>query len=55
MATAAAAATFQIAWLPFRVPELMPYGDLLRLANARVAANRPYRDKQAAADLVCSA
>jgi len=46
VAAAAAAAHIQIAWLPFRSPELMPCEDLWRLAKAQVAANRPYREDQ---------
>ena len=45
VAAAAAAAHIQIAWQPFRAPELMPCEDLWRLAR-RVAANRPYRESK---------
>jgi transposase len=50
---AATAAPIQIAWLPFRSPELMPCEDLWRLAKAPVAANRPYREE--ASDLLVQA
>jgi transposase len=52
VAAAAEAAHITIAWLPFRSPELMPCEDLWRLAKAPVAANRPDREDQPAADLV---
>jgi transposase len=52
VAAAAEAAHITIAWLPFRSPELMPCEDLWRLSKAQVAANRPYQEDQAAADLV---
>jgi transposase len=52
VAAAAAGAHIQIAWLPFRSPELMPCEDLWRRAKAEVAANRPYREDQAAEDLI---
>ncbi len=38
----AEAAQIQLAFLPFRAPELMPCEDLWRLAKAVVAANRAY-------------
>jgi hypothetical protein len=52
VAAAAAAADMHIAWLPFRSPELMPGEDLWRLSQAQVAANRPYRAGQSAAEVV---
>ena len=39
---AAAAAKIEIAWLPFRSPELNPCEDLWRLLKAVIAANRAY-------------
>jgi transposase len=39
---AADAAQVQLAFLPFRAPELMPCEDLWRLTKAVVAANRAY-------------
>jgi transposase len=39
---AAAAAGIEIAWLPFRSPELNPCEDLWRRLKATVAANRAY-------------
>jgi transposase len=47
---AAAAAHIQIAFLPFRAPELMPCEDLWRLAKAVVAANRAYAAVQEQAE-----
>ena len=41
---AAQAAPIQIAFLPFRAPELMPCEDLWRQLKAVVAANRVYAD-----------
>lgn len=41
---AAEAAHIQIAFLPFRAPELMPCEDLWRQLKAVVAANRAYAD-----------
>jgi len=41
---AAEAAGVEIAWLPFRSPELNPCEDLWRHLKARVAANRCYPD-----------
>src|SRR5262249_15081037 len=52
VAAAAQAAHIQIAWLPIRSRELMPCEALWRLSKAQVAANRPYRQEQSAADLV---
>jgi hypothetical protein len=52
VAAAAAAAHIQIAWLPFRSPELMPCEDLWRRSKTQVAANRPYQADQPADDLV---
>ena len=49
---AAAAVGVEIAWLPFRVPELNPCEDLWRLLKARVAANRVYAE---VADLAAAA
>ena len=42
MQAAAEAAHIQLAFLPFRAPELMPCEDLWRLCKAMVAANRAY-------------
>jgi transposase len=39
---AAAAAKIEIAWLPFRSPELNPCEDLWRMLTAVIAANRAY-------------
>lgn len=39
---AAAAAGVELAWLPFRAPELNPSEDLWRQLKATVAANRAY-------------
>lgn len=39
---AAAAAKIEIAWLPFRSPELNPCEDLWRLLKAVIASNRAY-------------
>jgi transposase len=39
---AAAAAKIELAWLPFRSPELNPCEDLWRLLKADIAANRAY-------------
>jgi transposase len=47
---AAAAAHIQLAFLPFRAPELMPCEDLWRLAKAVVAANRVYEAVQEQAE-----
>ena len=47
---AAAAAHIQLAFLPFRAPELMPCEDLWRLAKALVAANRVYQAVQEQAE-----
>lgn len=47
---AAEAAHIQLAFLPFRSPELMPCEDLWRLAKAVVAANRVYTVVQAQAE-----
>lgn len=41
---AAAALRIEIAWLPFRAPELNPCEDLWRLLKAKVAANRVYAE-----------
>jgi hypothetical protein len=41
VAAAATAAHSQIAWRPFRAPELMPCEDLWRLSKAQIAAHRP--------------
>jgi hypothetical protein len=41
---AAEEAHIQIAFLPFRAPELMPCEDLWRPLKAVVAANRAYAD-----------
>lgn len=46
---AAAQAHIQIAFLPFRAPELMPCEDLWRQLKAVVAANRAYADVSALA------
>ncbi len=46
----AAAAHIQLAFLPFRAPELMPCEDLWRLAKAVVAANRAYAAVQEQAE-----
>ncbi len=43
---AATAAHIQLAFLPFRAPELMPCEDLWRLVKALVAANRVYEAVQ---------
>ena len=51
-AAAAAGAHIQMAWLPFRSPALMPCDDLWRRAKAEVAAHRPYREDQAAEELI---
>lgn len=47
---AAEAAHIQLAFLPFRSPELMPCEDLWRLAKAVVAANRVYETVQEQAE-----
>ena len=47
---AAAAANIQLAFLPFRAPELMPCEDLWRLVKAVVAANRVYQAVQEQAE-----
>ena len=47
---AAKDAQIQLAFLPFRSPELMPCEDLWRLAKAVVAANRAYAAVQAQAE-----
>jgi transposase len=39
---AAASMGIEIAWLPFRSPELNPCEDLWRLLKAEIAANRVY-------------
>lgn len=44
------AAHIQLAFLPFRAPELMPCEDLWRLAKAVVAANRAYAAVQEQAE-----
>ena len=49
---AAAAVGVEIAWLPFRAPELNPCEDLWRVLKARVAANRVFAD---VADLAAAA
>jgi transposase len=46
----AAAAKIQLAFLPFRAPELMPCEDLWRLMKAVVAANRAYAAVQEQAE-----
>jgi transposase len=46
----AEAAPIQLAFLPFRSPELMPCEDLWRLAKAVVAANRAYAAVQKQAE-----
>jgi len=46
----AATAQIQLAFLPFRSPELMPCEDLWRLAKAVVAANRAYAAVQEQAE-----
>ncbi len=47
---AAEAAHIQLAFLPFRAPELMPCEDLWRLGKAVVAANRVYETVQEQAE-----
>lgn len=49
---AAAAVGVEIAWLPFRAPELNPCEDLWRVLKAKVAANRVYAE---VADLAAAA
>jgi transposase len=49
---AAAEVGVEIAWLPFRAPELNPCEDLWRVLKAKVAANRVYAD---VADLAAAA
>jgi hypothetical protein len=49
---AAADVGVEIAWLPFRAPELNPCEDLWRVLNAKVAANRVFAD---VADLAAAA
>jgi hypothetical protein len=47
---AAEAAHIQLAFLPFRAPELMPCEDLWRLTKAVIAANRAYEAVQEQAE-----
>lgn len=49
---AASAVGVEIAWLPFRAPELNPCEDLWRVLKAKVAANRVYAE---VADLAAAA
>jgi transposase len=49
---AAAEAGVEIAWLPFRAPELNPCEDLWRVLKAKVAGNRVYAE---VADLAAAA
>jgi DDE superfamily endonuclease len=46
---AAAAGGVEIAWLPFRAPELNPCEDLWRVLKGKIAGNRVFADLAAAA------